>query len=175
MSGENSLHPMSAADELLAAGAAKRRFAPDPRKVEPFTGSREPDYFCQAYNAKRFKYCKARAGSGTDHLGTGRCSIHGGRSEKATSNRGKRRSRLASRELQARIRRSFSTKGRGKAEIILDMIDAEIRAARAGAPQNSELCPPQKKGPRPDITDPSPLGRTPNFVALSKRAGGRTE
>lgn len=38
----------------------------------------EPNYFCRARNVKRGKYCRARAGQGTDHLGQGRCKNHGG-------------------------------------------------------------------------------------------------
>jgi hypothetical protein len=37
-----------------------------------------PNYFCRARNTKREKYCYARAGQGTDHLGQGRCRNHGG-------------------------------------------------------------------------------------------------
>jgi hypothetical protein len=38
----------------------------------------EPNYFCRARNVKREKYCRAKAGQGTDHLGQGRCKNHGG-------------------------------------------------------------------------------------------------
>lgn len=38
----------------------------------------EPNYFCRARNTKREKYCRAKAGQGTDHLGVGRCRNHGG-------------------------------------------------------------------------------------------------
>lgn len=38
----------------------------------------QPNYFCRARNVKREKYCRARAGQGTDHLGQGRCKNHGG-------------------------------------------------------------------------------------------------
>lgn len=38
----------------------------------------EPNYFCRARNVKREKYCRARSGQGTDHLGQGRCRNHGG-------------------------------------------------------------------------------------------------
>jgi hypothetical protein len=37
-----------------------------------------PNYFCRARNTKREKYCRARAGQGTTHLGLGRCKNHGG-------------------------------------------------------------------------------------------------
>jgi hypothetical protein len=38
----------------------------------------KPNYFCRARNVKREKYCRARAGQGTTHLGMGRCRNHGG-------------------------------------------------------------------------------------------------
>lgn len=38
----------------------------------------QPNFFCRARNVKREKYCRARAGQGTDHLGQGRCKNHGG-------------------------------------------------------------------------------------------------
>ncbi len=38
----------------------------------------EPNYFCRAWNSKRNKYCRARAGHNTDHVGVGRCGIHSG-------------------------------------------------------------------------------------------------
>jgi hypothetical protein len=38
----------------------------------------QPNYFCRARNIKREKYCRARAGQGTEHLGQGRCKNHGG-------------------------------------------------------------------------------------------------
>lgn len=38
----------------------------------------EPNFFCRARNTKREKYCYARSGQGTDHLGSGRCKNHGG-------------------------------------------------------------------------------------------------
>ncbi len=38
----------------------------------------QPNYFCRARNVKREKYCRARSGQGTDHLGQGRCRNHGG-------------------------------------------------------------------------------------------------
>jgi hypothetical protein len=42
------------------------------------TGVLAPNYYCRAWNAKRIKYCRARAGLGTDHPGVGRCKHHGG-------------------------------------------------------------------------------------------------
>lgn len=38
----------------------------------------QPNFFCRARNVKREKYCRARSGQGTDHLGSGRCKNHGG-------------------------------------------------------------------------------------------------
>jgi hypothetical protein len=38
----------------------------------------EPNFFCRGRNTKREKYCRARAGQGTEHLGQGRCKNHGG-------------------------------------------------------------------------------------------------
>lgn len=43
-----------------------------------FAGKLEPNYWCRAWNEKRQKYCRARAGSGTDHVGQGRCRHHKG-------------------------------------------------------------------------------------------------
>lgn len=38
----------------------------------------DPNHYCRAWNSKREKYCSARAGQNTDHLGSGRCAWHGG-------------------------------------------------------------------------------------------------
>lgn len=48
--------------------------------VPPYDKSVEltPNYFCRARNVKREKYCRAKSGQGTDHLGQGRCKNHGG-------------------------------------------------------------------------------------------------
>jgi hypothetical protein len=43
-----------------------------------YVGKLEPNYYCRGWNAKRQHYCRSRAGSKTDHAGTGRCSFHGG-------------------------------------------------------------------------------------------------
>jgi hypothetical protein len=44
-----------------------------------FVGKLEPNYYCRAWNEKRKKYCRARAGCpGTDHPGEGRCKHHDG-------------------------------------------------------------------------------------------------
>jgi hypothetical protein len=47
---------------------------------QEFQGKIEPNYYCRGWNAKREKYCGAKAGTGTDHPGTGRCNHHGGNS-----------------------------------------------------------------------------------------------
>lgn len=41
-------------------------------------GTIEPNYYCRGWNSKRQKYCRKIAGSGTAHLGIGRCSFHSG-------------------------------------------------------------------------------------------------
>lgn len=46
-----------------------------------YQGKLEPNHFCRGWNAKRQKYCRARAGWGTEHHGVGRCRHHGGRRE----------------------------------------------------------------------------------------------
>jgi len=43
---------------------------------EAHEGTLEPNYFCRAWNGKRNKYCKQKAGHNTDHGGVGRCSWH---------------------------------------------------------------------------------------------------
>jgi hypothetical protein len=48
-------------------------------------GDLEPNYYCRAWNGKREKYCKARAGARTDHVGLGRCWVHGGMSQNAAA------------------------------------------------------------------------------------------
>lgn len=51
---------------------------------EQFMGKIDPNYFCRGWNSKREKYCRARAGQGTDHSGFGRCRNHGGSSRITT-------------------------------------------------------------------------------------------
>lgn len=46
-----------------------------------FVGKLEPNYYCRGWNAKRAKYCRHRAGHGTEHVGVGRCKGHGGGSD----------------------------------------------------------------------------------------------
>lgn len=43
-----------------------------------YTGTLDPNYYCRHWNAKRQKYCRARAGAGTEHPGQGRCRHAGG-------------------------------------------------------------------------------------------------
>lgn len=43
-----------------------------------YKGELTPNYYCRAWNPKRQKYCRARAGQNTDHLGMGRCWMHFG-------------------------------------------------------------------------------------------------
>lgn len=68
---------------------------PQPDRVDPgserhvplpgtFQGKLPPNFYCRAWNGKRFKYCEMRAGQGTDHPGTGRCRLHGGESLNVT-------------------------------------------------------------------------------------------
>lgn len=44
-------------------------------------GKLEPNYYCRGWNPRRKKYCKSRAGTGTDHPGEGRCKLHGGNTD----------------------------------------------------------------------------------------------
>lgn len=60
------------------SGAAIARASTDRTLPAEFVGKIEPNYYCRAWNAKRVKYCRTRAGAGTAHPGVGRCSRHGG-------------------------------------------------------------------------------------------------
>lgn len=52
---------------------------PDDRHIPTeFVGSIPSGHYCRAWNAKRQKYCRNRAGAHTDHVGVGRCKFHGG-------------------------------------------------------------------------------------------------
>ena len=46
---------------------------------ETHVGKISPNYYCRGWNQKRGKYCSARAGRSTDHVGVGRCKFHDGR------------------------------------------------------------------------------------------------
>lgn len=48
------------------------------RVPDEYAGDLPPNYYCRGWNGKRQKYCRARAGKGTDHPGRGRCKHHGG-------------------------------------------------------------------------------------------------
>lgn len=61
-----------------------------------FVGTLEPNWYCRGWNQNRSKYCKARAGANTDHLGVGRCFRHGG----ATPIRNGRYSKIKRQELR---------------------------------------------------------------------------
>lgn len=54
-----------------------------------YIGPLEPNWFCRAWNTKRQKYCKARAGAKTDHPGVGRCTNHGGASHSVSTTHGR--------------------------------------------------------------------------------------
>lgn len=43
-----------------------------------YEGKIDANYYCRGWNSKRNKYCRSRAGAGTDHTGSGRCKLHGG-------------------------------------------------------------------------------------------------
>lgn len=72
---------------LGLGGAAEMLHPPVPEGVEPDTYIPDhyvgnpiaPNRFCRGWNGKREKYCGSIAGTGTDHLGIGRCFIHEGR------------------------------------------------------------------------------------------------
>lgn len=58
---------------------------------DAFVGKLAPNFFCRAWNAKRAKYCRARAGAGTSHAGAGRCRHHdGGGEDKLTHGQDRR-------------------------------------------------------------------------------------
>jgi hypothetical protein len=54
-----------------------------------------PNYYCRGRNTKRQKYCKARAGYRTDHVGIGRCWIHGGANQNADRMKSGKHARIA--------------------------------------------------------------------------------
>jgi hypothetical protein len=69
---------MSEATALVAIDPSMDKTIPT-----QFVGKLEPNYYCRGWNAKREKYCRHRAGHGTDHNGVGRCSFHGGNIDNA--------------------------------------------------------------------------------------------
>lgn len=54
-----------------------------------------PDAYCNARLARGPGYCRATAGQGTNHVGVGRCRIHGGLSPKAEGADGPREHMIA--------------------------------------------------------------------------------
>lgn len=62
----------------MASDGALVKASTDKTIPRKFVGKIEPNYFCRGWNAKREKYCGARAGHGTTHKGVGRCFQHGG-------------------------------------------------------------------------------------------------
>lgn len=66
--------------KLLMVGPSDDKTVP-----KAFVGEQQPNYYCRAWNGKREKYCRARAGNGTDHKGIGRCKHHGGRNQNAAA------------------------------------------------------------------------------------------
>jgi hypothetical protein len=74
-----------------------------------FVGKIDANYYCRAWNAKRKKYCRARAGSGTTHPGVNRCHKHGGtvegdgRHETATHGKHRRYAGMNAPRIQALI------------------------------------------------------------------------
>lgn len=54
--------------------------SPKQKKAErqPELPTLEPDEYCNARKRSGKGYCKKPAGEGTDHLGSGRCKLHGG-------------------------------------------------------------------------------------------------
>lgn len=62
-----------------------------------------PNYYCRGRNVKRQKYCRNRAGARTDHVGIGRCWMHGGRAQNATAMKHGRRAKIATPDLRKAI------------------------------------------------------------------------
>ena len=54
---------------------------PDREVPATYVGPLEPKYYCLAWNRKRLKYCRSRAGARTGHVGVGRCWVHDGGGE----------------------------------------------------------------------------------------------
>lgn len=82
-----------------------------------------PNYYCRAWNSRRQKFCKQRAGFQTDHPGVGRCKWHGG---KAVTKHGMRRRY----ELTSRKRIDELIAHHSKDDQPLDIFP-ELAAARA--------------------------------------------
>lgn len=73
---DNAEQPQEKSWSVIPAGKEHDPFY----YVPPYDATVElqPNYFCRARNTKREKYCRAKAGQGTDHLAQGRCRNHGG-------------------------------------------------------------------------------------------------
>jgi hypothetical protein len=56
--------------------------------AELILAPKEPDEHCNARNKALTQYCKKPAGWGTDHVGEGRCKLHGGNSLKGREHPG---------------------------------------------------------------------------------------
>ncbi len=78
------LAPARRADDWIEvavpAGADPDTYIPEQYVGNPIP----PNRYCRGWNSRREKYCRAIAGSGTDHSGQGRCEFHGGNSPIAT-------------------------------------------------------------------------------------------
>lgn len=110
------------------AGAVSHPGAPlsDDRHIpDAFEGKLEPNYFCRAWNPRRSKYCRSRAGAGTDHSGVGRCRLHDGRGKELLKHgRNRRYESMRAPRLQALIAEHAEN------EEPLDILP-ELAAARA--------------------------------------------
>ncbi|HVX39599.1 MAG TPA: hypothetical protein VHB25_08500 [Gemmatimonadaceae bacterium] len=62
----------------MSAGAAAAVVPADRAVPSEFVGKLEANFYCRAWNAKRKKYCRQRAGQKTEHVGVGRCKHHDG-------------------------------------------------------------------------------------------------
>jgi hypothetical protein len=51
--------------------APRSRVVDDRHVPTTHEGKLEPNYYCRAWNAKRLKYCRNRAGAGTDTRAAG--------------------------------------------------------------------------------------------------------
>lgn len=87
-----------------------------------YFGQLEPNYWCRAWNEKRQKYCKLRAGAKTDHVGVGRCKFHGGRNQNAGAMKHGKRSKIGRPELRQAILEA------AKEENPLDMLPTLAKA-----------------------------------------------
>jgi hypothetical protein len=107
---------------------------PDPAKMVPtaYVGPLDPNYFCRAWNGKRFKYCRCRAGFRTSHVGVGRCWVHGGgQDQTVTTGRYCRTApAILGSQLLARLEQREYIRGADVARIVAAMGAAVIAAAK---------------------------------------------